>query len=177
MKTFCLICIGISLSSISRTEGESSIMWQSKKRKKEDLVSIETGPFKLPLEPLGPHYGPGLYRGSCSVEHWASLYSLCPSREPLTSSTMSRALLYSREGLFSLKGGLGLGEGSLWKSTFPSPIEASAICCLPHRPVQPLLPFSSFFIANRLQTRTNRPWIPRCLAAAARSSSVNPLVF
>lgn len=77
---------------------------------------------------------------------------------------MSRALLYSREGLFSLKGGLGLGEGSLWKSRFPSPIEASAICCLPHRPVQPLLPFSSFFIANRLQTRTNRPWIPgsRC---------------
>lgn len=44
---------------------------------------------------------------------------------------MSRALLYSREGLFSLKGGSGLREGDLFFHKEPSPIEASAICCLP----------------------------------------------
>lgn len=58
---------------------------------------------------------------------------------------MSRALLYSREGLFSLKGGSGLREGDLLFHKEPSPIEASAICCLPPARSSPFSPSAPFY--------------------------------
>lgn len=60
---------------------------------------------------------------------------------------MSPALLYSRGGLFSLKGGSPLAEIDLLFHEEPPPIEASAICCLP------LLLFQPCFI---LQTGCKR---------------------
>lgn len=59
---------------------------------------------------------------------------------------MSRALLYSREGLFSLKGGSGLREVDLLFHKEPSPIDASAICCLPPAQSSPFSPSVSFLL-------------------------------
>ncbi len=71
---------------------------------------------------------------------------------------MSRALLYSREGLFSLKGGSGLREGDLLFHKEPSPIEASAICCLPpawSSPFSPSAPFYCKPAANKDKSTMN----------------------
>lgn len=71
---------------------------------------------------------------------------------------MSRALLYSREGLFSLKGGSGLREGDLLFHKDPSPKEASAICCLPparSSPFSPSAPFYCKLAANKDKSTMN----------------------